>query len=95
MKTIIIEDENLSAQRLEGMLKTYDPGIQVLAQLPSVAESVQWLRQNEAPDLVFMDIHLEDDLCFKIFGDVFTSILVSSLSGSMPIADGISRGLGR
>ncbi|MBL7783240.1 MAG: response regulator transcription factor [Saprospiraceae bacterium] len=67
MKTIIIEDENLSAQRLEGMLKTYDPGIQVLAQLPSVAESVQWLRQNEAPDLVFMDIHLEDDLCFKIF----------------------------
>jgi Response regulator of the LytR/AlgR family len=35
--------------------------------LPSVTESVQWLRKNEAPDLVFMDIHLEDDLCFKIF----------------------------
>lgn len=67
MNTIIIEDENLTAQRLEGMLKKYDPNIRVLAKLPSVAESVQWLRQNEAPDLVFMDIHLEDDLCFKIF----------------------------
>jgi DNA-binding LytR/AlgR family response regulator len=35
--------------------------------LPSVAESVQWLRTHDAPDLLFMDIHLEDDLCFKIF----------------------------
>ena len=67
MNTIIIEDENLTAQRLEGMLQKCDPGIRVLAILPSVAESVQWLRQNEMPDLVFMDIHLEDDLCFKIF----------------------------
>lgn len=67
MNTIIIEDENLTAQRLEGMLKKYDPNIQVLATLPSVADSVQWLRQNDPPDLVFMDIHLEDDLCFKIF----------------------------
>lgn len=67
MNTIIIEDENLTAQRLEGMLKKYDPNIQVLATLPSVADSVQWLRQNPTPDLVFMDIHLEDDLCFKIF----------------------------
>lgn len=67
MKTIIIEDENLTALRLEGMLKKCDPNIRVLAMLPSVAEAVQWLRQNDSPDLVFMDIHLEDDLCFKIF----------------------------
>ncbi len=67
MNTIIIEDENLTAQRLEGMLRKYDSGIKVLATLPSVAESVDWLRKHEAPDLVFMDIHLEDDLCFKIF----------------------------
>lgn len=67
MKTIIIEDENLTAQRLEGMLKKYDSRIDLLAILPSVEESVLWLRQNGAPDLVFMDIHLEDDICFKIF----------------------------
>lgn len=67
MNTIIIEDESLTAQRLEGMLKKYDSRIKVLATLPSVAESVQWLRKHDAPDLVFMDIHLEDDLCFRIF----------------------------
>jgi len=67
MNTIIIEDENLTAQRLEGMLHKYNPNIKVLATLPSVAESVEWLRKNDAPDLVFMDIHLEDDLCFRIF----------------------------
>jgi len=67
MNTIIIEDENLTALRLEGMLKKCDSSLKVLAILPSVAESVQWLRKNDAPDLVFMDIHLEDDLCFKIF----------------------------
>lgn len=67
MNTIIIEDENLTAQRLEGLLKKYDPSIKVLATLPSVEETVQWLQRHDTPDLVFMDIHLEDDLCFKIF----------------------------
>lgn len=67
MQVIIIEDENLTAQRLVGMLKKYDATIQIQAMLPSVAESVDWLRKHDSPDLVFMDIHLEDDLCFKIF----------------------------
>jgi DNA-binding LytR/AlgR family response regulator len=67
MKTIIIEDENLSALRLQDMLFKFDHEIQVLATLPSVTEAVHWLRQHDAPDLVFMDIHLEDDLCFRIF----------------------------
>ena len=67
MNTIIIEDENLNAQRLQGMLLKYDPAMKISAVLPSVRESVHWLRQHDAPDLVFMDIHLEDDLCFKIF----------------------------
>jgi len=67
MRALIIEDESLTARRLETLLQTLEPGMQIAAVLPSVAESVQWLRQHEAPDLVFMDIHLEDDLCFKIF----------------------------
>lgn len=67
MKALIIEDENLTARRLEHLLQTLAPDITIEAIIPSVAESVQWLRQHDAPDLVFMDIHLEDDLCFKIF----------------------------
>ena len=67
MKVVIIEDEHLTAQRLEGMLKKYDAQIEVLAELPSVAESIEWFKMNPDPDLVFMDIHLEDGQSFSIF----------------------------
>ena len=70
MKTIIIEDENLTAKRLQSLLQKYDPSIEVLAMLPSVKESVTWLQQNEKPDIIFMDIHLEDDLAFRIFDQI-------------------------
>jgi len=49
------------------MLQKYDPAIQVLAKLPSVAETVEWFHQHQEPDLIFLDIHLEDDLSFAIF----------------------------
>ena len=69
MNVIIIEDENLTAKRLESLLLKYDSSIQVLARIPSVAEAVEWFGQADRPavDLVFMDIHLEDDLGFRIF----------------------------
>ena len=58
MNVVIIEDENLTAKRLEGMLLKYDPTIDVLARIPSVAEAVAWFSQPTQPvDLVFMDIH--------------------------------------
>lgn len=67
MKVVIIEDEHLTAQRLQGMLKKYDAQIEVLAELPSVSESIEWFRNNTDPDLIFMDIHLEDGQSFSIF----------------------------
>ncbi|HJW16178.1 MAG TPA: LytTR family DNA-binding domain-containing protein [Flavisolibacter sp.] len=70
MKVVIVEDEHLSAQRLQGMLKKYDPSIEVLAELPSVAASVEWFKNNPDPDLVLMDIHLEDGQSFSIFDTI-------------------------
>jgi DNA-binding LytR/AlgR family response regulator len=68
MNVVIIEDENLTAKRLEGLLHKYDPSIDVLARIPSVADAVDWFVQSHVDiDLVFMDIHLEDDLGFRIF----------------------------
>jgi len=67
MKVVIIEDEHLSAQRLQAMLKRYDSNMEVLAELPSVAGSISWFKQNTDPDLVFMDIHLEDGQSVSIF----------------------------
>ena len=70
MKVVIIEDEHLSAQRLQSMLKKYDETIDVLAEIPSVAEALQWFKDNADPDLVFMDIHLEDGQSFSIFDQI-------------------------
>jgi len=76
MKVLIIEDENLTAQRLADLLHQYDPRIQILEILPSVEETIEWLHENEPPELVFMDIHLEDDLAFKIFENVELNVPV-------------------
>ncbi len=73
MKVVIIEDEAFAALRLKNMIQEYNPDIQILAELESVAESVKWFRANPEPDLVFLDIHLEDDLSFAIFDQVNVS----------------------
>ena len=74
MKAIIIEDEQFAAKRLESMIKTYDSGIEIVAKLESVSESIVWFKENDAPDLVFLDIHLEDGLSFTIFEVVNVSV---------------------
>ncbi|WP_338877144.1 LytTR family DNA-binding domain-containing protein [Spirosoma sp. SC4-14] len=70
MNVLIIEDEDRTARQLERMLKKYDSSIHILAQLPSVRESVAWLSQHSVPDLILMDIHLEDGLAFAIFEQI-------------------------
>jgi len=70
MKVVIIEDEAFAALRLKKMILDFNPDIQIVAELESVAESVKWFRSNPEPDLIFLDIHLEDDLSFAIFDQV-------------------------
>lgn len=70
MKVVIVEDEEFAAMRLKKMIMEFNPEIEIMAELESVAESVKWFRSNPEPDLVFLDIHLEDDLSFAIFEQV-------------------------
>lgn len=70
MKVVIIEDEALAAEKLTGMLLAYDNKVQVEASLTSVDDAVTWLQEHPEPDLLLMDIHLDDGLCFEIFKQV-------------------------
>lgn len=70
MRIVIVEDEMFAARRLENMIHEYENSINVAAILESVKESIAWFRKNEEPDLIFLDIHLEDDLSFAIFREV-------------------------
>lgn len=67
MNVVIVEDERLTARRLENLLTEYDSTIRVLAVLPSVAKGVAWFADPaNQPDLLFLDIHLEDDSGFRL-----------------------------
>jgi DNA-binding LytR/AlgR family response regulator len=70
MRIVIIEDEMYATKRLENMIREFDPKIEIAAWLESVAESIEWFANNPEPDLIFLDIHLEDDLSFAIFEKV-------------------------
>ncbi len=69
MNVLIIEDENLAADKLEQMLKEVNPSIHVLAKIGSIKESVKWLFQHTA-DVIFLDIQLSDGISFSIFEQV-------------------------
>jgi DNA-binding LytR/AlgR family response regulator len=73
MTVLILEDEPRSAERLAGLLQQCDPTIRVLAQLPSVAQGLAWFAmpgqgpgQPGHPDLLLLDIHLEDGTGFQL-----------------------------
>ncbi|MBO7419023.1 MAG: response regulator transcription factor [Bacteroidaceae bacterium] len=67
MKVLIVEDETAAAENLVEMLNEIDPAIMVMANTESVQQTVRWLKSNERPDLIFMDIHLSDGSSFAIF----------------------------
>lgn len=67
MNIVIIEDEVFAARRLENMILEIDRNAKIIAKLESVDESIKWFKENKHPDLIFIDIHLEDDLSFSIF----------------------------
>ena len=70
MKCLIIEDEMLAAERLQLILKQYDPSIENVAMLDSVEESVNWFLKNPPPDFILMDIQLADGSAFEIFRQI-------------------------
>lgn len=70
MKILIIEDEELAVKKLQKMLISLDKNIEVIASLDSITSSVEWLQNNEAPDLILMDIELLDGQSFEIFNQV-------------------------
>lgn len=67
MRVLIVEDETSSYENLREILREIDPDIDVAGNTESVVQTVNWLKMNPAPDLIFMDIHLSDDSAFAIF----------------------------
>jgi DNA-binding LytR/AlgR family response regulator len=67
MNVLIVEDEQLAQERLQLLIKAYDPLINIAGNLESVEETVNWFNTKPHPDLLFLDIHLSDGESFEIF----------------------------
>jgi DNA-binding LytR/AlgR family response regulator len=68
MKVLIIEDEQPAVDKLKRYLCDYDSEIIILSVTDSVNKTVEWFENtNNKPDLIFMDIQLNDGICFEIF----------------------------
>ncbi|MCB0700138.1 MAG: response regulator transcription factor [Chitinophagales bacterium] len=70
MRVLIVEDELPAYNRLVKLLKEVLPEAVVESHLDSVADSVAWFQENEAPDVIFMDIHLADGSAFDLLKKV-------------------------
>ena len=67
MKILLVEDEDLAVKKLRKTLEAVDPGIEVIGTTDSIKATVQWLKDNPAPELILMDIELADGQSFEIF----------------------------
>ena len=70
MKIIIIEDESFAAKRLKELIFSIEPLWEILDVFDDIENSVNWLKSNIHPDLIFMDIQLSDGFSFDIFDQV-------------------------
>lgn len=70
MRVLIIEDEQLGAEKLTRLLGAIDSSIEIVGNTRSIRSSVEWLLQHEHPDIILMDIELTDGQSFEIFSHV-------------------------
>lgn len=76
MNVLVVENEKPAADKLCRMLRKIDSSAEILDVLETVESAVGWLQGNPAPDLILMDIQLDDGLCFEIFEAVNVEVPV-------------------
>lgn len=76
MKIIIVENEIPAAERLVRLLSTIDRSVNVTDIIETVEGAVARLQEGPDPDLILMDIQLDDGLCFEIFETIKVDIPV-------------------
>jgi len=67
MKVVIIEDEKPSARHLKNLLQNIDNTIEVIKYLDTVKSTIDYFKEDNHIDLIFLDIHLADGNSFEIF----------------------------
>lgn len=67
---LIVEDELPNAERLKRFIAELRPNYTIMGVIESVTEAVTWLKTNDCPDLLLLDVRLADGLSFSIFDNI-------------------------
>ena len=70
MRVLIVEDETAAYENLVDIIAEIDPSIEVIGNTESISQTISWLQNHVAPDLILMDIHLSDGSAFAIFQSI-------------------------
>lgn len=70
MKILIVEDEELAAEKLALMVEAIESEADIIGCTGSIKTTVDWMRNRGKPDLILMDIELSDGQSFEIFSQV-------------------------
>jgi DNA-binding LytR/AlgR family response regulator len=73
IKALVIEDEDLAANRLFSLLQQIEPDIEIAGPIDSVEQAILYLQKSQ-PDLLFLDIQLADGKSFSIFDRVKVNV---------------------
>jgi DNA-binding LytR/AlgR family response regulator len=74
MNILVIENEKIAAEKLIRSLNRIDKSIMILGVIETVEEAINRLQESPLPDLILMDIQLDDGLCFEIFETINVEI---------------------
>lgn len=74
IRALIVEDEQYNAQHLIGLLNEIDPTIEIVTVIEGVEDCIEHLERDHNIDLIFMDIRLNDGVCFEIFDAIEVDI---------------------
>lgn len=87
MKVLIVEDEQPASKKLIRLLGEIDSSIEIVDILESVEQATNWLLNNPHPELIFMDIQLEDGICFEIFKNctIKTPVIFTTAYDAYPL----------
>jgi DNA-binding LytR/AlgR family response regulator len=67
MKILLIEDEQLAAEKMISLLSEVKPESNISGPIKSIEEGIKWFEENDEPDVIISDIMLQDGLSFDIF----------------------------
>ena len=76
MEILIVEDQNYQAELLAQMLARLDSNYHIAGIADTIVKATEILQTKKTIDLIFMDVHLNDEVCFKLFSSISIDIPV-------------------